>query len=105
MPGSQPDVSAHKLNPLSSKIELLPLGYFVAGDNAYGCTEHLLTPFSGEGGLVASQNNYNYYFSQLRTTIERAFAYLTGRFRIFQIDQKANLRKIGLVYLSCYLSC
>ncbi len=47
-PGRTSDVVALRKISLCQIIEDLPLGKYVIGDNAYVCTEHLLTPFPGE---------------------------------------------------------
>ena len=47
-PGGINDIAAFRKTQLSEKIRNLPIGKFVAGDNAYVCSEHLLTPFSGD---------------------------------------------------------
>jgi DDE superfamily endonuclease len=46
-PGGTNDIAAYRKTTLPDIIEKLPRGYFVIGDNAYVCTEHLLTPFCG----------------------------------------------------------
>ena len=45
-------------------VTALPIGKYAVGDNAYVCSEHLLTPFFGKQGNDATKDSYNYYLSQ-----------------------------------------
>lgn len=101
LPGGQLDVSAHKVNPFAKRIQSLPLGYFVAVDNAYSVTKHLLTPFSGNLKQQPRLGNFNFYLSQLRITIERAFGQVTSRFLILKRPLSYKLWKIKLIFVSC----
>jgi len=47
VPGGANDITAFKHTQLSQMIQMLPLKRFVVGDNAYVCSETLLTTFSG----------------------------------------------------------
>jgi len=48
-PGGCNDMAAFQRNPLLPEIvQQLPMGKYIIGDNAYCCSEHLLTPFSGK---------------------------------------------------------
>ena len=47
-PGGTNDVTAFRKTSLYQFSESLPLGKYIIGDNAYVCTEHVLTPFPGE---------------------------------------------------------
>jgi hypothetical protein len=38
----------------------LPNGFWVAGDNAYTCSDSLVVPFSGSG-ITAEEDNFNFY--------------------------------------------
>ena len=60
-PGSANNITAFKKTRLHKIVENLPLGYFVAGDNAYPCSEHLLTPFYAGEKLAPEKEAYNYY--------------------------------------------
>jgi len=46
-PGGADDIAAFRKTLVSKMIENLPLRMIVIGDNAYVCSETLLTPFSG----------------------------------------------------------
>jgi DDE superfamily endonuclease len=47
-PGGTNDVSACRKSTLPVLVNNLPIGYYVIGDNAYVCSKHMLTPFSGK---------------------------------------------------------
>jgi hypothetical protein len=47
-PGGCNDIAAFRRTPLHELVQQLPMGKYVIGDNAYCCSEHLLTPFSGK---------------------------------------------------------
>jgi DDE superfamily endonuclease len=44
-PGGTNDIAAYRKTSLTHFVENLPIGKYMIGDNAYICTEHLLTPF------------------------------------------------------------
>ena len=47
-PGGSNDIAAFRRTPFSESVNQLPLGKYVVGDNAYVCSESLLTPFAGK---------------------------------------------------------
>ena len=55
----------------TSDIKLLS-GFYGIGDEAFVCTDVLLTPWSGRG-LSRDKDNFNFYLSAMRQCIERAF--------------------------------
>ena len=59
-PGKSSDVQAYRKSKLEAWIEQLPPWYFVTGDNAYVCTEHLLTPFCGSSRFNPEFDAYNF---------------------------------------------
>jgi DDE superfamily endonuclease len=46
-PGGANDIAAFRKTYIPALINNLPGSYYIVGDNAYICTEHLLTPYSG----------------------------------------------------------
>jgi len=62
-PGGVNDISALRKSKWSQMIRNLPLEKFAAGVNAYICSEHLLTPFSGDERNDARKDAYNFYLS------------------------------------------
>ena len=47
-PGGANDIAACRKTRFNEMVQNLPIRKFVIGDNAYVCTETLLTPFSGK---------------------------------------------------------
>jgi hypothetical protein len=76
------------------------------GDNAYICTEHLLTPFPGEQKNESSNDAYNFYWIQLRIRIEmrtfgRSFVH---KWRIFRRPLQVSLKNVQKVFM-CATTC
>ena len=46
-PGGTNDIAAFRKSPLFQLVQNLPIGNYIIGDDAYVCTEKILTPFSG----------------------------------------------------------
>jgi hypothetical protein len=86
---------------LMAWIESLPPWYFVAGDNAYVCTEHLLTPFMGCSHLNPENDSSNFLLSQLRIRVEMAFGRLATKWRILCSSLEVPLAKSGFVLQAC----
>jgi len=82
-------------------IESLPPWYFVAGDNAYVCTEHLLTPFMRCKCLNPENDSFNFFLSQLRVCIEMAFGRLVTKWRTLCSSLEVPLAKSGYVFQAC----
>jgi hypothetical protein len=99
-PGGVNDIAAYRKTSLMKKIEELPIGRYVVGDNAYICTEHLLTPFAGEQKKESAVNDsFNFYLSQLRIRIEMTFGRFVNKWRIFRRPLQVNLKNVGKVFL------
>lgn len=98
-PGGTNDIQAYRQSSLPSKVINLPLGKYLIGDNAYTCTEHLITPFAGEDRRNVQRDAYNFYVSQLRIRIEMAFGRLTGKWRILRQPLQSRLKNIGRLFM------
>ena len=99
IPGGTNDIAAFRKTTLAQLIEKLPLGTYVIADNAYICTEHLLTPFPGEQKKEAAKDAYNFYLSQLRIRIEMTFGRFVNKWRIFKRPLHLSLKNTARVYL------
>jgi hypothetical protein len=84
-PGGANDIRTCQSSTLAPLVENLPVGMFAIGDNAYGCSEHLLTPFSGPQKTQPDKDAYNFYISQLRIRIEMAFGVMVTKWRILKL--------------------
>ena len=62
-PGGANDIAAFRKIQLSQVIQKLPPKIFLDGDNAYICTETLLTPFSGVEKEDPAKDAFNFYLS------------------------------------------
>jgi DDE superfamily endonuclease len=99
-PGGQNDKAAYRKTAIPGLINNLPPGYFIIGDNAYVCSEKLLTPFSGENRNDPSKDTFNYYVSQLRIRIEMAFGLLTTKWRILRSPLQVCVNNVGVLFVS-----
>jgi hypothetical protein len=57
-------------------------GLVILGDNAYVSTEYMVTPYKNV--RAGSKDDYNFFHSQLRINIERAFGMLVKKWGILQ---------------------
>lgn len=90
-PGKTNDLKAYQHSCLCELIESLPPGFWVGGDAAYVCTDHLIVPYPGQK-LDTRRDSFNFYLSQLRVRIENAFALLVGRWGILWRPLRMRLR-------------
>jgi hypothetical protein len=77
-------------NPLTKKIRT---GFTFVGDNAYVKKMFMAVPLKGVRG--GYEDAYNFYLSQLRITIERAFGVLVHRWSILRAPLALPLQKVG----------
>jgi len=98
-PGGTSDIVALRKTSLCQIIEDLPIGKYVLADNAYVCSEHLLTPFPGEQRRQPQNDTYNYHLSQLRIRIEMTFGRFMNKWRLFQRPLQVKLKNVGKVYM------
>ncbi|XP_062610167.1 uncharacterized protein LOC134271947 [Saccostrea cucullata] len=73
-------------------------------DSAYPNLSWLLTPFRDNGHLTEVQTRYNYIHSSIRSTVERAFGLLKGRFtRLKHLDQNDTKLMVKTIVTGCIL--
>ncbi|MFO0446206.1 MAG: transposase family protein [bacterium] len=99
--GRSSDYKVYQRSKVKTWIENLPPMFFVAGDNAYVCSEHLLTPFCGNNRSIPENDAYNFYLSQLRIRVEMAFGLLKTKWRILRSPLEVPLADSGNVLLAC----
>jgi hypothetical protein len=82
--GSTHDSQAWNNSALADAISKgeLDSDFFIIGDEAFGNTDQLLTPYPGRG-LGEWKDSFNYWLSHSRQCIERAFGMLVQRWGIF----------------------
>eukprot|EP00953_Heterococcus_sp_UTEX-ZZ885_P020783 11626-Heterococcus_DN1.PRE.3 len=64
-PGGTNDIVAWRKSKAAEKLEALPLGWYIVGDAAYMCSDHMLTPYS-QAFCPSVEDTYNYFQSQIR---------------------------------------
>lgn len=72
-------------------------GYYLLGDSAYKCGDHVLTPFSrpADGSW---NDGFNFHHSRLRMSVECAFGQLKNKFRIFKADlDGSSIERVKLI--------
>jgi hypothetical protein len=92
---------AYKKSRIKSWIENLPPMYFVAGDNAYVCMEHLLIPICGCYHTIPENDAYNFYLSQLCIRVEMATGLLKTRWQILCTALALPLAESPIIFHVC----
>jgi hypothetical protein len=98
-PGGANDIAAFRKTTLHHLTTNLPLGKYIIGDNAYVCTEHVLTPFAGDQKEHVPKDAFNFYLSQLRIHVELTFGSLVCKWRIFKRPLQVKLKNTGRVFM------
>jgi hypothetical protein len=91
VPGSFPDWYAYTSLDLNEWVDKIPGNYFVTADNAYRCSNKLIVPFSGSQCRDDGNNTFNFYLSQLQTTVKQALGLLFGKWQLFLGSLRAEL--------------
>ena len=78
----------------------LPQDFFLIGDEAFPCTEQLLSPYPGQG-IGRWPDSFNYHLSKCRQSIERAFGMLVRRWGILQRKLACDFERWPLVAVVC----
>ena len=84
-PAATSDYLAFATSDLKSKLEqsgFLAPGLVLFGDNAYGNSPYMVTPFKGK--VTEDQDAFNFYHSQLRIQVECSFGQLVHRWGILR---------------------
>ena len=94
-PGATSDYLAFAVSSLKRKLDvgLLAEGKYIFGDNAYVNSIQMVTPYKSPN---RAKDNYNFYHSQLRITVECAFGILVHRWSILRrpMPQAMGIHKI-----------
>ena len=70
--------------------------FFIIGDEAFNCTNQVLTPWPGRG-LGRWEDSFNYWLSHSRQCIERAFGMLVARWGVLWRKFEFSYSKWSLV--------
>jgi hypothetical protein len=102
-PGSTHDSTSFAMSSLSrllcSSNGLVP-GYWVAADDAYVCSERVMTPWPGRN-LSKAKDAFNYWQSSARIHIEQAFGMLVARWGVLWRPLRVSIEKVGQVAIVC----
>jgi hypothetical protein len=80
----------------------LPDGYWIAGDEAYNCSDSLLTPWpSSVAKTDVAKDAFNFYQSSLRIHIEQAFGQLVRRFGILWKPIQFSIHSVLAIVHAC----
>lgn len=103
--GSIHDALMFQRSDLYERINTTPAMFVnnshMLGDLAYPLRQHLLVGFKNHGRLTAKEMKYNRTLSSARSTIERAFGLLKGRWRRLKYLNMSTVEFIPAVILAC----
>ena len=103
-PGKVHDARVFRLSPLYTIGSTLCGNNHILGDSAYPNLPWLLTPFRDNGALTPAQKKFNTTHSSIRSSIERAFGLLKGRFtRLQKIDQRDIVSIVATIITACII--
>jgi hypothetical protein len=106
-PGCVHDARVLRNSSLYAEAEaghLIIHNHHIFADSAYPLKNWLITPFKNFGNLTPQQARFNKRHSSVRSTVERAFGHLKGRFRRLQNVPLHNSEDIcKLIYAACIL--
>ena len=87
-PGKVHDARIFRHSPMFEEVPGLCGRGLILADSAYPNLNWVLSPFRDNGHLTIAQRRFNETHASIRSTIERAFGLLKGRFsRLQHIDQ------------------
>mmetsp|Transcript_48358 Transcript_48358/g.97300 ORF Transcript_48358/g.97300 Transcript_48358/m.97300 type:complete len:191 (+) Transcript_48358:194-766(+) len=82
--------------------EMVPRGYWIAADDAYACTEQVLTPYPGSHTRDSKEDAFNFWHSGAqRINIECAFGMLVRRWGILWRMLECSLAQNTLIIMVC----
>lgn len=102
--GSTHDRTAFAVSDLYTRLSsgALPRGYWLAGDEAYACTDSVLTPWPSSK-LSRANDTFNIYQASLRMHIEQCFGQLVARFGIMWRPLKLSTYAVSRMLLAIFL--
>jgi hypothetical protein len=98
--GSTSDYVAFKHSNCYRTWQHVPTPFYYVGDCAYPLSPSCIIPFVGSL-LPENEDNFNFYHSQLRITVERAFGIFVNVFRIFHTPLQFSISTTCDVVEAC----
>ena len=103
-PGKVHDARIFRHSPLFEEGPGLCGRGLILADSAFPNLNWVLSPFRDNGHLTIAQRRFNETHASIRSTIERAFGLLKGRFsRLQHIDQRNTQTIVTTVLAACVL--
>jgi DDE superfamily endonuclease len=104
-PGSTYDSVAFAASSFSTFLQKtpevgLPHEYWIATDEAYCCSDRILTPWPGRA-LQIEKDCFNFWLSSARIVIEQSFGMLVGRWGMFWQPLRCNIVKASRIAMVC----
>ena len=99
-PGSTSDYTAFRHSNFYGTWAQVPSPYYYVGDCAYPLGPSCLIPFVGSN-LPVAEDVFNFFHSQLRITVERAFGIYVNVFGIFHSQLAFNISTSCMVVEAC----
>ncbi len=100
-PGSAHDSTALRESALGESLHQLPAGYYILADAAYKSCARCLVPYEGCGQTDAEQQ-FSFFLSSLRITVECAFGLLVLRWGILWRPLRCTLQRNVLIVRACF---
>lgn len=100
--GSTHDSSAFEITSLGRFLSsgCLKEGFWIAADEAYPCSDVLLTPWPSST-LNEEKDAFNFHLSSLRIHIEQAFGMLVNRWGILWRPLRCRLKNASKIFICC----
>jgi hypothetical protein len=103
-PGKVHDARVFRRSPLYHSLQQMCGDGHILADSAYPNLPWVLAPFRDNGQLTPVQRHFNRVHASIRSTVERAFAVLKGRFpRLKYINQKDIETMIATILTACVI--
>lgn len=80
---------------------MFPGDTHLLGDCAYPLRKNLLVPFRNNGRLIKNEEKFNGRLSAARSSIERCYALMKGRFRKLKYIDMSDMSQVPRVIIAC----
>ena len=98
--GGMSDQTNYNMSSISTLVKDLPAGVYVAGDNTFQPTEHMIPPFLGSQKLNVWNDLFNFHLSQIRMKIEQTFGIFVMLWGIFNRSLRMGLANVSVLILT-----